>query len=55
MVRYLLIETSLDTHAKDMALGVVQPKDVAYYILASASQQRGTSEELKTVINTEQR
>lgn len=36
MFRYLLIETALDTHAKDMALGVVQPKDVAYYILFSA-------------------
>lgn len=36
MFRYLLIETALDTHAKDMALGVVQPKDVAYYILFSS-------------------
>jgi len=36
MFRYLLIETALDTHAKDMALGVVAPKDIAYYILFSA-------------------
>jgi len=36
MFRYLLIETALDTHAKDMALGVVQPKDVAYYVLFSS-------------------
>ncbi len=36
VLRGLVIEMSIDEHAKDMALGIVQPKDVAYYVLFSA-------------------
>lgn len=34
--RTLVIELSLDAHARDMALGIVQPQDIAYYVLFSA-------------------
>lgn len=36
MFRMLVIELPLDSHAKEMAQGVVQPYDIAYYILFSA-------------------
>ncbi len=34
--RTLVIELAPDAHAKDMALGIVQPQDIAYYVLFSA-------------------
>ena len=34
--RGLLLEMPLDAHAKDMAQGVFQPSDIAYYVLFSA-------------------
>lgn len=34
--RQLVLEMPLDTHAKEMALGILQPKDIAYYLLFSA-------------------
>ncbi len=34
--RGLLMELPLDTHARDLALGVVTPKDIGYYLLFSA-------------------
>ena len=34
--RALIIELPLDGHAKEMALGIVQPQDIAYYILFMA-------------------
>jgi ABC-2 type transport system permease protein len=34
--RGLVVELPIDAHAKDMALGVVQPLDIAYYVLFSA-------------------
>lgn len=34
--RTLVTELPLDAHAKDMAQGVVQPYDIAYYVLFSA-------------------
>jgi len=30
------MELALDNHARDMALGVVSPRDIAYYLLVSA-------------------
>lgn len=34
--RQLVLEMPLDTHAREMALGILQPKDIAYYVLFSA-------------------
>ena len=34
--RGLVVELPIDAHAKEMALGVVQPVDIAYYVLFSA-------------------
>ncbi len=34
--RGFITEMALDAHARDMALGVVQPKDIAYYLLFTA-------------------
>ncbi len=34
--RGLMMELPIDAHAKEMALGVVQPVDIAYYVLFSA-------------------
>ena len=34
--RALIIELPLDGHAKEMALGIVQPQDIAYYVLFMA-------------------
>lgn len=34
--RSLVLEMPLDAHAKDMALGIIEPKDIAYYVLFSA-------------------
>lgn len=34
--RALMTELALDAHARDMAQGVFQPKDIAYYLLFSA-------------------
>ncbi len=34
--RALMAELALDAHAKDMAQGIFQPKDIAYYLLFSA-------------------
>lgn len=34
--RGLVVELPIDAHAKEMALGVVQPLDIAYYVLFSA-------------------
>jgi ABC-2 type transport system permease protein len=34
--RRLVLEMPLDAHAKDMALGIVEPTDIAYYVLFSA-------------------
>lgn len=34
-VRALVMELPLDAHAKDMTLGIVQPYDIAYYLLFS--------------------
>lgn len=34
--RGLIVELPIDAHAKEMALGVVQPVDIAYYVLFSA-------------------
>ena len=34
--RGLVVELPIDAHARDMALGVVQPLDIAYYVLFSA-------------------
>lgn len=34
--RGLVMELPIDAHARDMALGVVQPLDIAYYVLFSA-------------------
>ena len=31
--RRLVLELPIDTHARDMAQGVLQPKDIAYYVL----------------------
>ncbi len=36
LARAVLVEMSLDAHAKEMAQGLFQPKDVAYYVLLSA-------------------
>lgn len=36
LVRGLAMELSLDAHAREMALGVVSPKDVGYYLLVCA-------------------
>jgi ABC-2 type transport system permease protein len=35
IVRAIVLELPIDAHAKEMAQGVVQPKDIAYYILFS--------------------
>lgn len=34
--RELVVQLPIDAHARDMALGVVQPLDIAYYVLFSA-------------------
>lgn len=34
--RALVIELAFDTHAKEMAQGILQPRDIAYYVLFSA-------------------
>ena len=36
VVRAVLLELPIDSHAKEMAQGVVQPKDIAYYVLYSS-------------------
>lgn len=36
LLRRLLLEVRLDAHAKEMAQGIFQPQDVAYYLLFSA-------------------
>ena len=36
VVRGLILELPVDTHAREMALGVVYPKDIGYYVLFSA-------------------
>jgi len=36
VVRAVILELSLDAHAEDMAQGIFQPKDVAYYVLFAA-------------------
>ena len=36
LVRGLILELPVDTHAGEMALGVVYPKDIGYYVLFSA-------------------
>lgn len=36
VARGLVLEMPLDAHAKEMALGIVQPKDIAYYLLFTA-------------------
>ncbi|MGI6137990.1 MAG: ABC transporter permease [Candidatus Hydrogenedentales bacterium] len=36
VIRGLILELPVDTHAGEMALGVVYPKDIGYYILFSA-------------------
>jgi hypothetical protein len=34
--RQLVVELPLDGHAEDMAQGIVEPADVAYYVLLSS-------------------
>lgn len=36
LVRAILLEVPLDNHAKNMALGIFEPKDIAYYLLCTA-------------------
>ena len=36
LLRGLVVELSVDAHASDMALGIVQPQDIAYYLLFTA-------------------
>jgi len=36
LFRSLLLELPLDNHAKNMALGIFEPKDIAYYLLCTA-------------------
>ena len=36
LVRGLIVELPIDAHAREMALGIVQPVDIAYYVLFSA-------------------
>ncbi len=36
VLRGLALELPVDAHAKEMALGVVQPRDIGYYVLFSA-------------------
>jgi len=36
IVRGLIVELPIDAHAREMALGIVQPVDIAYYVLFSA-------------------
>ncbi len=36
LVRNLLQQLTMDAHAKEMAQGIFQPKDVAYYVLVAA-------------------
>lgn len=36
VIRGLVLELPIDAHAREMALGVVQPVDIAYYVLFSA-------------------
>jgi ABC-2 type transport system permease protein len=36
IVRGLIVELPVDAHAREMALGIVQPVDIAYYVLFSA-------------------
>ena len=36
LLRGLIMELSVDAHASEMALGVVQPRDIAYYLLFTA-------------------
>jgi hypothetical protein len=34
--RQIVLELPLDSHAEQMAQGIVQPKDIAYYVLFAA-------------------
>ncbi len=36
LARGLIVELPVDAHAREMALGIVQPVDIAYYVLFSA-------------------
>ena len=36
LVRGLIVELPVDAHAREMALGIVQPVDIVYYVLFSA-------------------
>ncbi len=36
LFRSLLLELPLDNHAKNMALGIFEPKDIVYYLLCTA-------------------
>jgi len=36
VARGLIVELPVDAHAREMALGIVQPVDIAYYVLFSA-------------------
>ncbi len=36
LFRALLLELPLDNHAKNMALGILEPKDISYYLLCTA-------------------
>ncbi|HDP34225.1 MAG TPA: hypothetical protein ENN29_03845 [Candidatus Hydrogenedentes bacterium] len=36
LLRGLIVELAVDAHASEMALGIVQPRDVAYYLLFTA-------------------
>ncbi len=36
IVRGLIVELPIDAHAREMALGIVQPVDIMYYVLFSA-------------------
>lgn len=36
VVRGVIVELPVDAHAREMALGIVQPVDIAYYVLFSA-------------------
>ncbi len=36
LARGLTVELAVDAHASEMALGIVQPRDIAYYLLFSA-------------------
>ncbi len=36
LVRGITVELAVDAHASEMALGIVQPRDIAYYLLFTA-------------------